>query len=101
MGSNSVKASNDFSSKTTGQILMTLGHNDHLVLEIYLYLKQVLPHPTTQGAERQSQMRGLGLGQIESNNVLISNVFSSETTHQILMKLGHNDHLVVEIGIYT
>ena len=32
MGSNSAKSYNDFSSEITGQILMKLGHNDHLVM---------------------------------------------------------------------
>ena len=34
-GSNSAKSSNDF--ETTGQILMKLGHNDHLVMGIRIY----------------------------------------------------------------
>ena len=44
---------------------------------------------------------GWGRGQMGSNSVKSSNEFSSETTGQILMKLGHNDHLMVGIIIYT
>ena len=36
MGSKSAKFSNDF-SETTGQILMKLSHNDHLVVGIRIY----------------------------------------------------------------
>ena len=80
--SNSAKSSNDFSSETIGQILMKLGHNDHLYSggDQYLYLKGVW-----------------GVGQ---NSAKSSNDFS-ETTGQILAKLGHNDHLVVWIRMYT
>ena len=42
-----------------------------------------------------------GQGQMESNSAKSSKDFSSETTGQILMKLGHSDHLVMVIRIYT
>ena len=44
-GSNSAKSSNDFSSETTGHILMKLVHNDHMYIVVgdkNLYLKMVL-----------------------------------------------------------
>ena len=44
---------------------------------------------------------GLTPGGLRPNSAKSSNDFFSETTGQILMKLGHNDHLVVEIRIYT
>ena len=47
---------------------------------------------TPQGAE--------GWGKIGSKCAKSSNDFS-ETTGQILMKLGHNDHVLVGIRIYT
>ena len=44
MGPNTAKSSNDFSSETTSQILMKLGHNYHIVVgDKNLYLKRVLP----------------------------------------------------------
>ena len=40
-GSNtsSAKSSNDFSSEITGQILMKLGHNDHLLVRIIIKIR--------------------------------------------------------------
>ena len=70
-------------SETTGQILMKLGHNDHLVVGIRIY--------TWKGSDPQ----GAGPNSAKSSNNF------SETTGEILMKLGHNDHLVVGIRIYT
>ena len=68
---------------------MKLGHNDHLVVEIGIYTRK---RSDPQGAE--------GLCQMRSNNAKCPNDFS-ETTFQILKKLGLNGHFVVGIIIYT
>ena len=69
-------------SEITGQILMKLGQNDHLVVGIRIY--------TWKGSDPTG---GWGRDQMGSNSAKSSNDFFSETTGHILMKLGHNDHL--------
>ena len=69
---------------------MKRGHNDHLLVGIRIY--------TWKGSDPTG---GWGAGPNVCQIVLNLNGFSSETTGHILMKLGHNDHLVVRIRIYT
>ncbi len=71
-----------FSSETTGHILIKLRHNDHLVMRIKIYIwKKYCPQ------------RAEGQGQMGSNSAKSTSNFSSEATCQIMMKLGHNEHL--------
>ena len=62
---------------------MEFGHNDHLVAGMRI---NTLKGSDLQGAE--------GRGHMGSNNAKSSYDFS-ETTRQLLIKLGHNDHIVV------
>ena len=57
----------DFSSETTGQILIKLGHNDHLVVGIIIY--------TCKGFDPEEAE---GRDQMGSNSAKSSNDFSSE-----------------------
>ena len=69
---------------------MKLGHNDHFVVWVIICTWYGSDPP---GAE--------GRGQMVLNSAKSSNDFSSETTGQVGMTVGYNDHLVVEIRIYT
>ena len=84
MGSNTTKSSYNFSSEITCQILMKLGHNNHIEVGSESIIKKGL---IPQRAE--------GQGQMGSNSAKSSKDFFSENTGQILMKLCHNDHPVL------
>ena len=108
----------DFSSETTDQILMKLGHNDNLVLGIRIHVYTFKGSDLPGGPERLNLLAASPLkplirfwrnlvtmitykGSMPNSAYSFNNLYNENIGH-ILMKLDHNDHLaVVGIRFYT